>query len=64
MNSALQCIFNSPLMREYFTGVSGTTNKLIFNIAPVRIQKNVNNPMGYGGKFVTAFSELIEKVWD
>jgi hypothetical protein len=51
-------------MREYFTGVSGITSKRIFNIAPVRIQKNVGNPMGYEGKFITSFSELMDKVWN
>lgn len=36
----------------------------MFNIAPYKVQRNVRNPMGYEGKFITAFGDLMEKVWD
>ena len=51
MNSVLQCLFHCRPLCEYF--ISGAYKSEI----------NTTNVLGTGGKLVTEFARLIEKVW-
>ena len=77
MNSAMQCVANSPYVRDFFTGVSNNPEYAItdeFELLPgdvgdkkhppYKYQVNPNNPMGHSGDFVMPFVETIGKMWD
>ncbi len=49
MNSAVQCVANTPYMREFFTGMhySGTRVIPVEDDPLWKKQVNIENPMGY-----------------
>lgn len=51
MNSVLQCLSNTPQLRDYF--VSG---RYLANI-------NADNPLGFEGKLAKCFSVILRKLW-
>jgi hypothetical protein len=51
MNSTLQCLAHTHVLREYF--VSGLYKDHL----------NVNNPLGTGGELATTFAELLVAMW-
>jgi hypothetical protein len=51
MNSTLQCLAHTHVLREYF--VSGLYKDHL----------NVDNPLGTGGELATAFAELLIAMW-
>ena len=51
MNSILQCLSNTPELRDYF--VSG---RYLANI-------NTENPLGFEGKLAKCFSMILRKLW-
>ena len=54
MNSGLQCIANSPFIKEFFTeSINAETGKDGDNsLAYWKFQVNTTNVMGYKGEFV------------
>ena len=75
MNSAMQCIANSPYIRDFFAGVSNQTNIVQTSAAymadltdkenpPYKFSVNPNNLMGHKGQFVQPFAETMVKMWD
>lgn len=51
MNSALQCLSNTPELRKYFS-------------SPVwREEINEDNPLGMSGAVATRFGELMNRLW-
>jgi ubiquitin C-terminal hydrolase len=67
MNASLQCVANTPFMREFFTTVNNTgeddkgeEEQLHF----WRNQVNYDNIMSAQGEFVKPFAELMGKMWD
>ena len=51
MNSTLQCLAHTDILREYFT--SGIYKEHL----------NIDNPLGTGGELATAFAELLTSMW-
>lgn len=51
MNAALQCMSNTPELKDYF--VSGV----------YKTEVNVSNPLGMGGAMAKVFGELLTKLW-
>ncbi|KAH9451501.1 hypothetical protein Pst134EA_025455 [Puccinia striiformis f. sp. tritici] len=51
MNSALQCLSNSPELKTYFL------SRVYIN------ELNRTNPLGMGGKVAETFGQLIERMW-
>ncbi len=51
MNSTLQCLAHTDVLREYF--LSGRYKEHL----------NVDNPLGTGGELATAFAELLTSMW-
>ena len=72
----MQCIANSPYIRDFFTCVSNNPEMLdAQNMAassevgdkkhpPYKYQVNPNNVMGHNGDFVVPFAETMGKMWD
>lgn len=58
MNSMLQCLINTPPLKEYFLRVDSATNTAAF-------LKDINreNPLGMKGMIAIEFAELIQKMW-
>mmetsp|Transcript_6335 Transcript_6335/g.10367 ORF Transcript_6335/g.10367 Transcript_6335/m.10367 type:complete len:539 (-) Transcript_6335:261-1877(-) len=52
MNTAVQCLANTPPLVEYFLGF------------PWRDELNRDNPIGAGGKIADDFGQLIAEMWD
>lgn len=51
MNSILQCLSNTPVITEFFTG-----NKYKEEI-------NTDNPLGHNGKVAQSYGKLIKELW-
>ncbi|RWS30757.1 hypothetical protein B4U80_07215 [Leptotrombidium deliense] len=51
MNSALQCMSNTPLLTEYFV------NDCYIN------EVNTSNPLGMGGEIANSFGEIMKAMW-
>lgn len=58
MNSMLQCLVNSPPLKEYFLARDPTTDKFKFGD-----DINVNNPLGMKGRIAIEFATLMKKIW-
>ena len=77
MNSAMQCMANSPYVRDFFTGIANIPENIDENenlardqvlgdkkCPPYKYQVNPNNVMGHQGDFVMPFAETMAKMWD
>ncbi len=53
MNSALQCLANTPFMREFFLGEP----------PPFTFQVNLANTLGKKGRLVMEFGKLMNQMW-
>lgn len=58
MNSMLQCLINSPPLKNYFLEVDPDTSKLKF-VNDI----NVDNPLGMKGRIAIEFANLLKKMW-
>lgn len=65
MNSALQCVANTPHMREFFTGLNyrGFSTLRDKQDPQWKVQTNKLNVLGYEGKFVQSFADLMCDIW-
>ena len=67
MNSAMQCIANSPYVRDFFTCVPSIVDgedASPYEDALYKYQVNPNNVMGHNGNFVLPFSDTVGKMWE
>lgn len=53
MNSALQCLANTPFLRDFFLG----------DPPPFSRQINLANKLGKKGKLVIEFAKLMNQMW-
>jgi ubiquitin carboxyl-terminal hydrolase 4/11/15 len=51
MNSTLQCLFNTPILRDYFT-----KDQFLPHI-------NRKNPLGWQGKVAEEYGKLLKQIW-
>eukprot|EP00659_Diplonema_papillatum_P014993 gene14993-22889_t len=51
LNSAVQALSNTPLLRDYFV-----TDRYVHHI-------NADNPIGHGGEVAGVFAHLLKKMW-
>ena len=58
MNAGLQCVANSPYVREFF--VKGETGTL----APFEYSVNIDNPLAFDGDFAVSFGETVASIWE
>lgn len=58
MNSMLQCLINTPPLKDYFLKMDEETKKEAFH-------KDINaeNPLGMKGRIAIEFGRLIQKIW-
>lgn len=58
LNSMLQCLINSPPLKDYFLAIDPETKKLKF-----ANDINVDNPLGMKGCIAIEFASLMKKIW-
>lgn len=55
MNSAIQCLGNSPFIKEYFLNKEDT---------PLYEHHiNTDNPIAYQGQLASSFANVVEQLW-
>lgn len=68
MNSALQCLSNTPSLQQYFysaflIAICPYLHANSFTGGLYKQELNPSNPLGMGGEVAKAFGSLLEKMW-